>query len=174
MTCIRRLGTMIVLSGTLAGCAGEIAKPVSLDVALRGMEEDMKAAGGVSLQDILSTDSAQEDEFKRVIRHEQCFYRKPNPLVPVINKDFTLTLQGTFTGQGREGQVPRRGVQEPRGHTDQDQGADRRLFRRTLSPEARGFVIDESCRPRTTALIFLVGLLEVRLAQNTNDVDSSS
>jgi hypothetical protein len=101
MKCTRRLAAMVVLSGALAGCAGEMARPVSLDVALRGVEEDMKAAGGVSLHDILSTDSAQEEEFKRVIRHEQCFYRKPNPLVPVINKDFTLTLQGTFTGQGR-------------------------------------------------------------------------
>jgi hypothetical protein len=101
MNGIRRLAIVVVLSGTLAGCAGEVAKPVSLDVALRGVEEDMKAAGGVSLHDILSGDRAQEEEFKRAIRHEQCFYRKPNPLVPVINKDFTLTLEGTFTGQGR-------------------------------------------------------------------------
>src|SRR5574341_439808 len=98
---IRRLVAIVFLSGTLVGCTGEIAKPVGLDVALRGVEEDMKAASGVSLHDILSGDAAQEEEFKRAIRQEQCFYRRPNPLVPVINKDFTLTLQGTFTGQGK-------------------------------------------------------------------------
>ncbi|HEU4685127.1 MAG TPA: hypothetical protein VFS39_11560 [Nitrospira sp.] len=101
MRCCRRLMVMAALSGLLAGCAGEVVKPVGLDVALRGVEEDMKAAAGVSLYDLLGGDAVQEEEFKRTIRHEQCFYRKANPLVPVINKDFTLTLQGTFTGQGR-------------------------------------------------------------------------
>src|SRR5574341_703741 len=101
MNCIRRLVAIVFLSGTLAGCTDGIVKPVGLDVALRGVEEDMKAASGLSLHDILSGDAAQEEEFKRAIRQEQCFYHRPNPLVPVINKDFTLTLQGTFTGQGR-------------------------------------------------------------------------
>jgi hypothetical protein len=101
MTRIRRLVAIGVLSGTLAGCTDGIVKPVGLDVALRGVEEDMKAASGVSLHDILSGDAAQEEEFNGAIRQEQCFYRRPNPLVPVINKDFTLTLQGTITGQGK-------------------------------------------------------------------------
>ena len=92
---------MVFLIGTIAGCAGEIAKPVGLDVALRGVEDDMKAASGVSLHDVLGRDAIQEDEFNRAILQAQCFYRRPNPLVPVMMKDFTLTLQGTFTGQGR-------------------------------------------------------------------------
>jgi len=98
---IQRLVAIVFLSGTIAGCASEMAKPVSLDVALRGVEEDMKAASGVSLHDVLSGDAMQEDEFKGAILQAQCFYRKPNPLVPVMIKDFTLTLQGTFTGQGK-------------------------------------------------------------------------
>jgi len=98
---IQRLVAIVFLSGTIAGCASEMAKPVSLDVALRGVEEDMKAASGVSLHDVLSGDAMQEDEFKGAILQAQCFYRRPNPLVPVMIKDFTLTLQGTFTGQGK-------------------------------------------------------------------------
>ncbi len=98
---IRRLITIVVLGAALAGCASEIAKPVGLDVALRGVEEDMKAASAVSLHDILSRDATQEDEFKKAILQAQCFYRRPNPLVPVMIKDMTLTLQGTFTGQGK-------------------------------------------------------------------------
>ena len=98
---IQRLVAIVFLSGTLAGCASEMAKPVGLDVALKGVEEDMKAASGVSLHDVLSGDAMQEDEFKGAILQAQCFYRKPNPLVPVMLKDFTLTLQGTFTGQGK-------------------------------------------------------------------------
>ena len=101
MNCIRRLVAIVCLSGALAGCADGIVKPVDLDVALRGVEEDMKAASGVSLHDILSGDASQEEEFNRAILQEQCFYRRPNPLVPVLNKDFTLTLQGTFTGEGK-------------------------------------------------------------------------
>jgi hypothetical protein len=87
--------------GTLTACASEMAKPVGLDVALRGLEEDMKAAAAVSLHDILSRDAVQEHEFKKAIRQAQCFYRRSNPFVPVMIKDFTLTLQGTFTGQGK-------------------------------------------------------------------------
>jgi hypothetical protein len=98
---IQRLITIVVLGGVLTGCASEIAKPVGLDVALRGVEEDMKAASAVSLHDILSRDAIQEDEFKKAILQAQCFYRRPNPLVPVMMKDMTLTLQGTFTGQGK-------------------------------------------------------------------------
>ena len=98
---ITQMVAVLFLGGTIAGCAGEIAKPVGLDVALRGVEEDMKAASGVSLHDMLSGDVMQEDEFKEAILEAQCFYRRPNPLVPVMVKDFTLTLQGTFTGQGR-------------------------------------------------------------------------
>lgn len=92
---------VIVLLAALAGCAGDVAKPVGLDVALRGVEEDMKAAAVVSVQDILIGDRAQEEEFKRTIQQAQCFYRRANPLVPVISKDFSLTLQGAFTGEGR-------------------------------------------------------------------------
>ena len=98
---IQRLVGILFLSGTLTGCASEMAKPVGLDVALRGVEEDMKAASGVSLHDVLSGDAMQEDEFKGAILQAQCFYRRPNPLVPVMIKDFTLTLQGTFTAQGK-------------------------------------------------------------------------
>src|SRR5215467_3510614 len=98
---IQRLVAIVFLSGILAVCASEMTKPVSLDVALRGVEEDMKAASGVSLHDVLSGDAMQEDEFKGAILQAQCFYRRPNPLVPVMIKDFTLTLQGTFTGQGK-------------------------------------------------------------------------
>ena len=101
MQSIRHLITIVVLGGTLTGCASEIAKPVALDAALRGLEEDMKAASAVSLHDILSRDAIQEDEFKKAILQAQCFYRRPNPFVPVMVKDVTLTLQGTFTGQGR-------------------------------------------------------------------------
>ena len=101
MKSIRRLVTIVVLGGALTGCASEIAKPVGLDVALRGVEEDMKAASAVSLHDVLSRDAIQEDEFKRAILQAQCFYRRPNPFVPVMIKDLTLTLQGTFTGQGK-------------------------------------------------------------------------
>ena len=101
MQIIRHLITIVVLAEVLTGCASEIAKPVGLDVALRGVEEDMKAASAVSLHDILSRDAIQEDEFKKAILQAQCFYRRPNPFVPVMVKDVTLTLQGTFTGQGR-------------------------------------------------------------------------
>src|SRR6476660_8884973 len=92
---------IVFLGGALTGCASELAKPVGLDVALRGVEDDMKAASAVSLHDVLSRDAIQEDEFKRAILQAQCFYRRPNPLVPVMIKDLTLTLQGTFTGQGK-------------------------------------------------------------------------
>jgi hypothetical protein len=98
---IQPLIAIAFLSAALTGCASEIAKPVGLDVALRGVEEDMKAASAVSLHDVLSQDANQENEFKRAIVQAQCFYRRSNPLVPVMVKDFTLALQGTFTGQGR-------------------------------------------------------------------------
>ena len=101
MKSTQRLVAIVVLGGVLTGCASEIAKPVGLDVALRGVEEDMKAASAVSLHDVLSRDAIQEDEFKRAILQAQCFYRRPNPFVPVMIKDLTLTLQGTFTGQGK-------------------------------------------------------------------------
>lgn len=100
MTWTSRLIVMVLLQGTVAACSGGMAKPVSLDVALRGVEEDMKAASGVSLHDIASADVAQQEEFKQAILQAQCFYRRGNPIVPVLTKEFTLTLQGTFTGQG--------------------------------------------------------------------------
>jgi hypothetical protein len=101
MRSVQRLVVSILVVGALTACANETAKPVSLDVALRGVEEDMKAAAAVSMHDVLSRDPVQEDEFRKAILEAQCFYRRPNPFVPVMIKDFTLTLQGTFTGQGR-------------------------------------------------------------------------
>jgi hypothetical protein len=101
MKTLQRLIAGVVLAEALTACANDIAKPVSLDVALKGVEDDMKAAAAVSLHDVLSRDPIQEDDFKRAILEAQCFYRRPNPLVPVMIKDFTLTLQGTFTGQGK-------------------------------------------------------------------------
>jgi hypothetical protein len=101
MKTVTRLIAMLSIGWALNACAGEIAKPVTLDVALRGVEEDIKAASAVSLHDVLSRDAIQGDEFKTAIVHAQCFYRRSNPFVPVMIKDFTLTLQGTFTGQGK-------------------------------------------------------------------------
>src|SRR4030095_9315734 len=92
---------MVLLCGAVTACASEVVKPVSLNVALRALEEDMKAASAVSLYDVLSRDAIQENEFKKAILEAQCFYRRSNPLVPVMIKDFTLTLQGTFTSQGK-------------------------------------------------------------------------
>jgi hypothetical protein len=101
MKTVTRLIAIMSMGLTLTSCAGEIAKPVTLDVALRGVEDDMKAASAVSLHDVLSRDAVQGDEFKTAIVQAQCFYRRSNPFVPVMIKDFTLTLQGTFTGQGK-------------------------------------------------------------------------
>lgn len=101
MTSLQRLIAILLLGGTLTACANEIAKPVSLDLALKGLEEDMKTASAVSLHDVLSRDATQQDEFRMAILQAQCFYRRPNPFVPVMIKDFTLMLQGTFTGQGK-------------------------------------------------------------------------
>jgi len=101
MNGIRGLIAIMVLNGVLGGCAGEVAKPVGLDVALRGVEEDMRTAAVVSLHGILIGDARQEEDFKRTVQLAQCFYWRADPIVPVISKDFTLTLQGTFTGQGR-------------------------------------------------------------------------
>jgi len=92
---------ILVLYVALTACASEMVRPVSLDAALRGVEEDMKAASAVSLYDLLSRDVTQEGEFKKAILEAQCFYGRSNPLVPVMTKDFMLTLQGTFTGQGK-------------------------------------------------------------------------
>ena len=96
-----KMVVIALLFWALTACSTDVAKPVSLDVALRGLEEDMKAASAVSLYDVLSRDAIQENEFKTAILEAQCFYRRSNPLVPVMIKDFTLTLQGTFTGQGK-------------------------------------------------------------------------
>ena len=101
MKTVRRVIAIVTMSCAVSACTSEVAKPVTLDVALRGVEEDMKAASAVSLYDVLSRDAIQGDEFKAAIVEAQCFYRRPNPFVPVMIKDFTLTLQGTFTGQGR-------------------------------------------------------------------------
>ena len=101
MKCITRLIAIVSVGWTLTACAGETAKPVTLDVALKGVEEDMRAASAVSLHDVLSRDAVQADEFKAAVAQAQCFYRRSNPFVPVMIKDFTLTLQGTFTGQGK-------------------------------------------------------------------------
>lgn len=97
---IRSLGVPL-LAVALEGCGGNLSAPVGLDVALRGVEEDLKNAAGMSLHDLLSAGPAQEAELKQAIVRAQCFYRKANPIVPVMTKDFTLTLQGTFTGSGK-------------------------------------------------------------------------
>ena len=96
-----RIMAGFLVCGALAACTNDVAKPVTLDLALKGIEDDLKAVAAVSLHDVLSRDAIQEDDFKRAVLEAQCFYRRPNPLVPVMIKDFTLTLQGTFTGQGR-------------------------------------------------------------------------
>ncbi len=90
-----------LFSGAAAGCTGGVAKPIGLDVALRGVETDLKAASGVSLHDIVSGDGGQEEDFKRAISQAQCFYRRANPVVPVMTKEFTLTLHGTFATSGK-------------------------------------------------------------------------
>jgi hypothetical protein len=95
-----RLLAVVLLHGTIVACSGGMAKPVGLDVAIRGVEDDLKAASGVSLDDLASDDATQQEDVKQAILRAQCFYGRANPIVPVMTKEFTLTLQGTFTGQG--------------------------------------------------------------------------
>ena len=90
------LFAMIVLDG----CTRHVSAPVPLDVALRGVETDLKNSAVVNMPDLLSGDPARETAFKEAIKNAQCFYRKANPIVPVLVKDFSLALQGTFNATG--------------------------------------------------------------------------
>lgn len=101
VTAVLRLLGAVLLGAVATGCTGHVAKPVGLDVALRGVEADLKAASGVSLHDLVSGDGGQEQDFRRALLQAQCFHRRANPVVPVMTKEVTLSLHGTFTTSGK-------------------------------------------------------------------------
>jgi hypothetical protein len=73
----------------------------------------------------------------------QCFHRKRNPIVPVMTKEFTLTLQGTFTGQGHFVVC---GVPVPKAVSvsARRKPCIRGELRRALPPDAHGCILDRS------------------------------
>jgi hypothetical protein len=82
------------------GCSRAV-QPVPLDVAIRGIAQDLRNAGVASIPDVFSPKTGPENPFDHAVRSAQCFFRTPNPTVPVMVKDFSLALQGTFTAGGK-------------------------------------------------------------------------
>jgi hypothetical protein len=88
----------------LCGCprsSPELSRPISLRVALLGLENDLRDATLVSMQDAISTDAVRKAKFEAEMRQEQCFYQTPDPSVPILVPPVSLALQGTFTSTGQ-------------------------------------------------------------------------
>src|SRR5436853_6998736 len=85
------LFAMIVLDG----CTRHVSAPFPLDVALRGVETDLKNSAVVNMPDVLSGHPARETAFKEAVKNPHGLSRKANPIVPVRRQAFSLALQGT-------------------------------------------------------------------------------
>lgn len=86
----------------LSGCAGlNKSVPVGLDIAVIGLERDIRSLGFVTISDLLSENAENRKNAESYIRSKQCFFGRPNPiLVSFLQSNLTFTLKGAFTQSG--------------------------------------------------------------------------
>lgn len=77
----------------LAGCAAP-SRPVTIATALHELQSQLQAAGAVS------TVGASPAQFAQAVRAAQCEVLLANPEVPVVEREITIDLTGTFTANG--------------------------------------------------------------------------
>ena len=87
---MRRLALLGVL---LAGCASQ-SRPVTIAAALDELQDQLQAAGAVSVV------GAGPIRFAQAARDAQCRARAANPELPILTHDITINLSGSFTATG--------------------------------------------------------------------------
>ncbi len=83
----------IALLAALAGCA-PAPRPVTVAAALHELQAQLQAAGAVSAT------GAGPVRFAEVARAAQCEVRTANPVVPILTREITVDLAGSFTATG--------------------------------------------------------------------------
>ena len=87
MRCLVLLGLLV------AGCASQ-SRPVTIAVALDELQNQLQAAGAVSVV------GAGPVRFAQAARAAQCKAQAANPELPILTNEITINLTGTFTASG--------------------------------------------------------------------------
>nr|WP_321984039.1 hypothetical protein [uncultured Lichenicoccus sp.] len=84
---------MVLLGVLLAGCASQ-SRPVTIAVALDELQDQLQAAGAVSVVGVGPI------RFAEAARAAQCKAQAANPELPILTHEITINLTGTFTATG--------------------------------------------------------------------------
>ncbi|WP_428377241.1 hypothetical protein [Lichenicoccus sp.] len=84
---------LVLVGVLLTGCASQ-SRPVTIAVALDELQNQLQAAGAVSVV------GAGPIRFAEAARAAQCKAQAANPELPILTHDITINLTGTFTASG--------------------------------------------------------------------------
>jgi hypothetical protein len=98
------MGVFVMAALVMDGCAWfrrPASSPVPFNRALAGLEDDVRRVGFTTVPDFTQQPVLGKDAFEESVRKRQRDYCMPDPTAPVIYKDYSLALQGTFTAGGK-------------------------------------------------------------------------
>ena len=84
---------LLLAAGTLAGCAAA-SRPITIAQALDQLQKQLRDAGAIN------PGVADASLLEAAARGEQCAAMSADPEVPLLAKDITVTLSGSFTATG--------------------------------------------------------------------------
>lgn len=92
---MRRSGAApaLLALAALGGCAAA-SPPVTIAQALDQLQKELRDAGAIN------PNLARPDQLATAARAEQCAARSADPEVPLLSKDITVTLSGSFSATG--------------------------------------------------------------------------
>ena len=93
MSVHRPAPALLLLLPLLAGCEAA-SRPVTIGDALDQLQKQLRDAGAIS------PTVADPSQFAAAARNEQCAAGNADPEVPLLSKDITVTLSGSFTATG--------------------------------------------------------------------------
>ena len=91
---MKAAGALLLLAaGALAGCEAA-SRPITIAQALDQLQKQLRDAGAIN------PGVADADQLAAAARGEQCAAMSADPEVPLLAKDITVTLSGSFTATG--------------------------------------------------------------------------
>ena len=89
----KRAALILLALASLAGCEAA-SRPVSIGQALDQLQKQLRDAGAIN------PNVADPDQLAAAARAEQCAAGSADPEVPLLSKDITVTLSGSFSATG--------------------------------------------------------------------------
>lgn len=87
----------------LCSCSNPTTETTSLSSVIKNIRNDLQNTNTIAVNNYSTWTIQQKEIFDENISELQCQTNSPDPIIPIINNNFTLNVTGSFTKSGQFG-----------------------------------------------------------------------